>query len=259
MAKLTNILKDLALYTGIFLASYHVKNHFSEGEFEQNYSNDNRQEIVLEKKEIVLDKHRAELKEYTPIEGDKIDSLFSYLNSNLKNDLNKVYIIDKRDFFDENIEAHTHDDGTVCLPLDYSHRTVFHESAHARHMSLDKMGSDFSKRWKEIADFEYVGYGTLDKKDGFEVWEDRTTEPKEGLLTPYSSSSILEDVANFVENLGYEESPKEFIERVNEAAGKEVYSDCSSYFCDTTDSRYQEKLDLLKEYGFFTEKCSCLE
>ena len=103
--------------------------------------------------------HREALEKYTPITKEQKDSLFNNLNSGLKEYINKIYFIDEKDFFEDNILAHAHrEDQIICLSKNYknySDGTLFHESAHLRHDALDKIGFHFSEKWKQIADFEY--------------------------------------------------------------------------------------------------------
>ncbi len=91
------------------------------------------------------------------------------------------------------------------------------------------------------------------------------------MLTPYSAKSINEDVAEFVrmsincfsnnfltkEDIKYlftgDETDRKILE---EYAGQlEKYAGhFPLYFADTTDHRYKQKLDLLKEYNFLTKE-----
>ncbi len=228
--------------------------------------------------------HFQALKKYSPLTKEKKDSLFNKLNLGLKEYVNKIYIIDKKDLFDETIRAHVHPyEGTLCLGRDYSNRIFFHESAHIRKDALDKLFSDFSKKWGETANFEYGAHNFYYSGDKFNsaivknfiqmgilkteipLWNDQTEGPKNGCLTPLSSKDTQEDAANFVECLGYEETPESlkkkntfFKEHYDEKTFVEIFEISQIafplYFADTTDHRYKQKLDLLKEYYFLTKE-----
>ncbi|MDP2672428.1 MAG: hypothetical protein Q8O84_01305 [Nanoarchaeota archaeon] len=271
--------------------------------------------------------HAIKLKKYDPISKEQKDSLFNELNPGLKEYLGEVYIIDKKDL-QKNSIAHFHayaynfHKGALCLSEDYKNEseTRFHEVAHSRYFALKKNKSDFSKRWRKIADFKY---GRKNIKDIW-TWKDGTDGPKDGMLNPHSVTGLEEDVAHFVESLGYDKNPRDIgkldsslIDGLAKKISKErterdslileknyllskpllnfydslslgLYSSSISiysllieldslsrirreeekpkeeclifrsyyplYFADTTDHRYQKKLDLLKEYNFFTEE-----
>ena len=94
--------------------------------------------------------HDEALKKYTPITKEQKESLFNKLNPGLKEYLNKIYIIDKKYFFEENIHGHVHSfGGIICLNQGYDiNRKLFHEAGHVRHNALNKIGSDFSKNFR---------------------------------------------------------------------------------------------------------------
>ncbi len=201
--------------------------------------------------------HLIALKKYNPLTKEQKNVMFKDLNPGLKECINKVYIIDKRDFFEKNIKAHTHvfnkEKNTICLTKGQNDWVLFHEGAHARLNVLNKSKSDFSKKWKEIADFKYgkrniKNYYTNSNILMSTAWkDDKTSIPKNGLLTPYSARSIHEDVANFVESLSYV-NEKEWAKKTSFL---ELYP---LFYADTTDHRYKQKLDLLKEYNFLTKE-----
>ena len=196
--------------------------------------------------------HLIALKKYTPLTTEQKDSL--ELNPGLREFLDKVYIIKKKDF-ENNVAAHTHRwDGVLCLLEKYEKAELLHESAHVRHLALNKIKSDFSEKWKQIANFEY-GRKNVDHLYLLSfplrlwniTWRDGTSGSKNGLLNPYSAKFMYEDIATFVESLSYV-NEKEWAKKTDFL---ELYS---LFFADTTDHRYQQKLDLLKEYGFFTKE-----
>ena len=278
--------------------------------------------------------HAIKLKKYEPLSKEQKDSLLNKLNPGLKEYLKDVYVIDEKDL-GKNSYAHTHYNKktTICFSEEFKNKSGshFHEAAHVRNYALDKHKSDFSKRWKKIADFKYgkkniknVWYSwPFILKDI--TWKDGTDNPKNGLLNPYSSTSKNEDAAEFVGCLSYDKNPEDIEEldknyttdslvltkEVSEYKSEmdsysflknsllskpflsardslqlKLYSSqltlCSSiielssfileskssrnasslenysrlyplYFADTTDSRYQQKLDLLEEYNFLTK------
>lgn len=280
--------------------------------------------------------HAIKLKKYEPLSKEQKDSLLSELNPGLKEYLRKVYVIDEKDL-GKNAYAHTHNNKkrTICFSEDPENRTKghFHEAAHVREIYLNKHKSDFLKKWKKNADFKYgkkniknVWYSWPFKLEDI-AWKDGTDGPKNGLLNPYSATSIGEDIAEFVVCLSYDKNPEgiskklerdDEMERDNFAKGilkytaimdtslsrknsllsKPLLSDFDSlmlesystqidlcslvvkfsssrlgsksllnklylenysnsyplYFADTTDSRYKQKLDLLKEYNFLSNE-----
>ena len=203
--------------------------------------------------------HLRALKKYDSLTKENI--LFNELNPGLKEYMNKVYIIDKKDFFEKNLQGHTHtlnekQKNNICLTKGYRKEVLFHEAAHVRVNVLNNSKSDFSKKWEEIADFKY-GKKNIKihnpnskinpNKFVFIRWkDDGTAIPKNGLLTPYSAKSIHEDVAIFVECL-YNVNEKEYAKRTEFL---ELYP---LFYADTTDQRYKKKLDLLNEYHFLTD------
>ena len=211
--------------------------------------------------------HLMALKKYNPLTKENI--LFSELNPGLKEYINKVYIIDKKDFFEKNLNGHAHtlnrkQKNNICLTKEYLRKEIiFHEAAHVRFNGLNESKSDFSKKWGEIADFKYgkenmKTYNLNSKvnpnKFKYVLWrDDKTTIPKNGLLTPYSAKSISEDVAVFIECISFANE--------KESANKTIFPELFPlFFADTTDHRYRKKLDLLKEYNFLTKeehKTSC--
>lgn len=276
--------------------------------------------------------HLITLKKYSPLTANQKDSLFNNLNPELKNSLKKVYIINEKDFKNRNVAAHVHGwNGTLCLPEnDYDSEISLHEIAHVKHHALRKADSDFSKKWKQVAEFKYKRRNTrhiysfslppflLDI-----TWKDGTREIKNGCLNPYSAESVYEDVATFVQALAYKVDPRDIAKldsnRINNLEKKiveqkseidsllkekdlllskqhlssrdsiflELYSiiidnsynilEMDShlinyekrrpfetaniskslfplYFADTTDHRYQKKIDLLREYNFLTNE-----
>ncbi len=203
--------------------------------------------------------HLISLKKYSPLTAEQKDSLFYDLNSGLTEYLDRAYIVTKEDFNRKKISAHVHHKTLdICFKEGFSKRDVVHEPAHVRHLALDKAGAEFSKEWREIANFEY-GKKVIEKNNLFPFvlsnikWRDKTTGPKYGFLNPESTKNIYEDVANFVESLAYEYPPEFIRNRFNEE-NKFFIKICPMYFCNPEDKRYQEKLNLLKKYNFLTEE-----
>jgi len=172
--------------------------------------------------------------------------------------IDRIYLMEREDFSEDlpkNTSAYTfYDQKTekinVVLQKNYGKRDFFHEVGHAKNISLDLNNSDFSEKWKQISNFEY---GSILEQIN---WELGLTNLKNGILSEHSIESELEDVATFVEFLGYDKNPKE-IEKLCKSGISELeeYSRFYPlYFADTTDHRYKQKLDLLKEYNFFTKE-----
>ncbi len=289
------------------------------------------------------DNHLEELKKYEPItkENDTL-GLFNELSPELSKDLENIYLINKEDFPNCWITGHAHDyDNSICLFKEHfksnyiDKKLLFHEAAHIKHNILDKNKSGFSNKWKKIANFKYGKHNfkeiwfsqdTQKKIFWYVLWKDGTDGSKDGLLKPYSAKETIEDVAVFVESLGYNKNPEEIKElyqnytidslalteeiskyeseresylfRKNSLLSKTLLSEgdslqlrlystqidvCSSivkfsssrleyesslnklnlanylnyyplYFADTTDLRYKQKLDLLKEYNFLSNE-----
>ncbi|MEK6844906.1 MAG: hypothetical protein AABX44_01485 [Nanoarchaeota archaeon] len=205
---------------------------------------------------IEFAEHFEKLNNYKHLEKQEIDSAFSFLNPGLREYIKKVYFVKKEDLFCKNAlaEAHSLEDMNIICLTDSSKETIFHESAHIRQNGLDRINSDFSKKWKQIANFEYgiENVESLFLKDGTLLdrrWKDDSSKcPKDGLLNPYSAKSINEDIAEFVGTLGNVDK-KERAKNLN--CQNMIYQ---LFFCDTTDRRYQKKLDLLKEYNFLTKE-----
>ena len=208
--KLKNkILKNLvniglpAFILGFGLNYFLMKSNNSSEELEKTLKNK-----ILEEASKLMTEHLEKLNNYKPLEKREIDSAFSFLNPGLREHLKKAYFIKKEDLFCKNSSAEAHLEGIICL-TDSSKETIFHESAHIRKNALDMVGSDFSKKWNQIANFEYGDENTksLFNEEGAlldRAWKDDLTGcPKNGVLNPYSSKSIGEDVAIFVESLEY--------------------------------------------------------
>ncbi len=199
--------------------------------------------------------HEIKLKKYPSLSTEQKDSLFKDLNPGLKEGLKKVYVINDKEYkFDA---SHTHKNGTICFLDIYDSEDVFHEIAHTKHFALNKIGSDFSKKWEQVADFKYgrKNIQQIHLKNGYLLrvsWRDGTDEPKNGMLRPYSATDIYEDVATFVQALGYIDEEK-FVKK-----GDSLYVLNEKlfplFFADTTDNRYQKKLNLLKKYNFLTKE-----
>jgi len=163
---------------------------------------------------------------------------FSYLHSGLTEFLKEIYIHDNKNWnFSE--RAHTHHNLTFCMAQIIKRlrkKAILHEAAHVRHIALDYLGSNFSKRWKKIAK---IKYGTLHRNN--QGWKfkycvpisggDALTNfgPGNGCVRISGSKTILEDVATFVDHEDY-------------------------FFRIPRDSRYKEKLSLLYEYKFLSKK-----
>ncbi|PIN79982.1 hypothetical protein COV11_04905 [Candidatus Woesearchaeota archaeon CG10_big_fil_rev_8_21_14_0_10_30_7] len=211
-----------------------------------------------------FEKHLLALEKYAPLTRENKLSWtgneqrpFNLLNEGLEEFINKIYVINKSDFFHEEkwMYAHTHiADGVLCLPFGYPNRIAFHEAAHARHGGLDQR-IDFSEQWKRIA---RIRYGVLLKfpsgDDTKIVWIDGTKGAKYGCLEAYGSYTVYEDVATFVEVLGYTESPELVKIMFDFSTDKDrLVNVYSFYFCNPADVRYKQKVDLLNENGFFTD------
>lgn len=204
-----------------------------------------------------VERHYEALKKYDLLECKEIDSLFSFMSHELRDPIKKVYLINQKDFFDGDVRAHVHPNNRIiCMPEDWDEVCAFHETAHIKHRSLDDIGSGFSSKWKGIANFDY-GKEIINLGGLAYLWKDKTIGPKDGLLEPYSGKTIDEDISNFVECAGYNRSPEEAEKFIfaNPASGVRLMINIYPlYFCNTTDKRYQKKLDLLREYKFLTEK-----
>lgn len=190
----------------------------------------------------------------------------------------------------------------MCLPYNYNKSDLFHKATHIRHRTLDKQGSDFSARWKQISNLEYGNVREIGTDDILitMVWDDGSGGPKHGCIEPYGGTNILEDVAHYLEPLGYQRNPDDVIksggifvalqitefsirgaqlskkvdeitqilkspQKLENAKGRlkkllkeelRMYAAHSTpfYFCDKTDKRYQQKIDLLREYDFISKK-----
>ncbi|MEK6844669.1 MAG: hypothetical protein AABX44_00245 [Nanoarchaeota archaeon] len=221
-------------------------------------------------------------KNSAPLTKEEINHVFGDLNPGLKEALysSKVYFLKNEDFLEhlENkyLGGHTFYDAlnkeiNVCFPIGKDSLKNFkyvraHESAHARNYYLDYfLNSNFSDEWKQIANFEYdLNKVTVLEESGICTffWKDGASEPKYGLIKPYSATNIREDVANFVELIGRNSflNPEDISylfegETKNEGILiKDYASSFPLHFADTTDHRYQKKLDLLKEYNFLTNE-----
>ncbi len=209
--------------------------------------------------------HYQALEKYTPITKESYEgNLFLLLNSGLKEYLEKIYFIDEKDFFYKDTGGHTHlGKGVICLSnnsIPYYNNALFHEAGHVRCDALNRIGSDFSKKWREIAHFIYRNEGVEYHYDNANqitgvTWKiDGTDRPKNGCLNPYSAKSIDEDIATFLEPLGYAGSPEMIKEHLPIPEKVNIDNLFPLYFADTTDHRYQKKLDLLKEYNFLTKE-----
>ena len=226
--------------------------------FGLGYSTSTNEKIEKTSRETPLKfaKHLEKLTNYDPLEKQEIDSAFSFLNYGLRENLKKVYFIKKEDLLCENAcaEAHGVEGMNIICLTDSSKETIFHESAHIRQKSLDKLDLDFSKKWTKIANFEYgvdEDVNLLFSNKGVLLagtWKDDSTKcPKNGLLNSYSAKFMYEDIATFVESLGY-------VDKKEWAKGTDFPERYPLFFANTTDHRYQKKLDLLKEYEFLTKE-----
>ncbi len=110
---------------------------------------------------------------------------------------------------------------------------LYHEAAHCLTFNYEGSSNEFIPKWKHIAGDVY---GTsAKKKHGLAYkWLDGSRSPRHGCVTPYGSQDLHEDIATFVE---YVDRPSFFKPLLDKTS--------SSY-----DPRYQQKLDLLLEYGF---------
>ncbi len=223
-------------------------------------------EINLEQEIIVIQddpetkrkKHWDALSKYTPLTPEnKFNSdgtekaPFDWVEGGLEEYIKKIYILKKEDFFHEYdwMVAHAHSDiGIICLPEDYDKKLVIHEAAHVRHGQLDK-STNFSIDWWNAAQ---VDYGSLiDVTNDDVAWKDNPEGPDHGHVRAYGNKSLYEDVATFVEVLGYKYTPLEVEVRIELDEDVEDYvRKCPLYFCDKNDRRYQEKIDLLFMYSF---------
>ncbi len=115
---------------------------------------------------------------------------------------------------------------TICLSVEsISYTTVWHEMGHLYHWRLNREGSEFGRRWWEVAGEVYHRNFTLPNNSG--------------ILTPYSRGDMMEDIAEWVS-----ECYVYLYYGVNTgiASNPEVKKD----------PRYRRKLALLYEYGFLS-------
>lgn len=227
-----------------------------------NLNNSPNEEL---EKTLKMAEHLEKLTNYKPLKNQEIDLIFPFLNSGLKEYLDKIYIIEPKDL--GNIGGHKHGN-IICLPKGFPEFAVYHEATHIRKDALDNLGLDFSKKWKNLTNFiyednNYFLYGN-ENPEGAKWREDSTEIPKNGLLTPYSAKSIGEDVSEFV-RISMNCFSKNFLNRedigyifADTKTDKKILEEYAEsfplYFADTTDHRYQKKLDLLKEYNFLTNE-----
>lgn len=230
--------------------------------------------------------HLKVLEKYTPITKQEIQSdtsRFYMINSGLKEYIDKIYLIEKKDFPAGSEPGHTHVyERILCLRKDYNNRIVFHELGHNRHLSLENINSDLTEKWEKIANFKYGEHNFYYSNDKFKeiaqivgtpMWKNGTYGPKNGCLHPLAGRDMHEDLAFFVECLGYEETSEnvkalylffkgrkeKILKDTNKlrehALDIDFYQNyVPLYFADTTDYRYKQKLDLLKEYNFLTKE-----
>ncbi len=228
--------------------------------------------------------HEGALAKHDPVtieerldeQGREIEP-FDKLSSGLEEYIERIYFIDEWEFHALLTKAHTHTGkGIICLRTDYDNTDLYHEATHVRQQALDKNGFDFSKRWKEISTSAEIGKIKVKSFLGaaFSVeWENGEEGPKYGLMKPYGGTSVGEDVATFMEALGYKYAPAEVITVIKIMAKKpetiikqygieplkamrRYVADASHtmplYFADKNDTRYRRKIELLVEHNFLT-------
>ncbi|MBI4919472.1 hypothetical protein HY837_06060 [archaeon] len=257
------------LSTVLALASCKTSNSLIE--IEQEIKQTSEPEVViLEEEDDFLtkeQKHKIALQKYIPLTPENKFNAdgsekapFNLLEGGLEEYIKKIYIIKDKDFYHEYkwAAAHAHtDERIICLPKWYNKSLLFHEAAHVRQGALDEI-TLFTENWIGVANIRYGSLADVTNEDV--LWKDGTDEPREGCVTAYGSTNSYEDVATFVGALGYEKSPLEALIDLDNNIDEciEMYP---LYFCDKNDARYQKKLDLLYEYGFFNyqEYCSMTE
>lgn len=208
-------------------------------------------------------KHHNHIRDEIPISEKKRGELLEGINPGLKEYAKKIYVLPK-DKFDLEVIAHTifnpkNKTLEMCIPDSCAYNILLHELAHVRHASLDSRGSEFSNKWKKISNFNYGEENLKQLRVGGYVihstWKDGTDGPKDGVLSPYGAESMREDIATFVESLGYALTPEQIGKLMDNQSGESFYFVCYPlYIADTSDERYRKKLDLLKRYGFFSDK-----
>ncbi len=114
------------------------------------HNSNNSQNKELEET-LKMAEHLEKLTNYKPLRKNEIDSAFYFLNSGLKEYLDKVYIINPEDF-PKKCSGHTHGN-IICLSKGYPNSIVSHEAAHARKDALDNLGLDFSKKMEANCKF----------------------------------------------------------------------------------------------------------
>ena len=174
-------------------------------------------------------------------------------SKSLTESIDRVYLMEKKDFpkdLPKNTAAYTFYDKetkkiSVVLQKNYNKKTFFHEAGHAKHFKLDFDNSAFSSEWEKIANFEYGTVGGLINK---------ALGRESGMLCDYSFESVYEDVADFVGTLGYDKNPEDIKKYFTKENLDYIKFSFPLYFADTTDHRYKQKIDLLKEYDFLTKE-----
>ncbi|MCX5751327.1 MAG: hypothetical protein NT099_06645 [Candidatus Saganbacteria bacterium] len=118
-----------------------------------------------------------------------------------------------------------------------------HEVAHLLIFDLRDSGSDFEKKWTEAAGEVYGEKHVRYPDKGFPAytWKESGTdgEPKYGCVRAYGCKEFGEDVATFVEQVV--KDPRFFAPLLDHKSKQ-------------YDPRYEQKLILLRDYGFITEE-----
>ncbi len=180
--------------------------------------------------------------EFTQTQIDSIDTALSYMEPRVIRTVKKVS-------FNPDIEHYTNlgscghcwPDGVICLNeagLKMSYHAVWHEAAHAYHFSLGEPGI-FGSRFYSLTLRWFFIAGTV-----YNLPIAGQQFPANGLLTGYSTSNVVEDIAEFTEaaysyKFGYQDATL----RKMKDSGK-----------FREDPRYAKKLRLLAEYGFISQE-----
>jgi len=165
-------------------------------------------------------------------QGEKLDEILDALPKPL---INSILFIttndDDRHYSIPNAGGDCHWNGQICVKTPYlnNHYIIWHEVAHAYHFSLNRKLSRFSVQWSDLFD-------EVCRHDGWKY-------PKCGILTEYGANNIYEDVAVWT---------GEFYSRLRWGWWGAFLS--SNRLAFKSDPRFKEKLTLLRDYGFISDK-----
>ncbi|MEK6897940.1 MAG: hypothetical protein AABX28_01130 [Nanoarchaeota archaeon] len=111
-----------------------------------------------------------------------------------------------------------------------------HEMAHLFADSIKRKDNSFERQWRKIYG---ISGSRFDRTLNSWEYKDNSDPgtPKNGFVTPYGGSSLHEDIATFVENMG---NPEIFASVVNPSSPQ-------------YDIRYRQKLDMLHQYKFISD------